>query len=119
MLEIPRQRGSGKGPRPHTWLTGPNELRHIQYNAWHKARAQVHYRKEIWLLEFIEWEALWEGQWHRRGRTKNALVLMKKEWQQPWTKSNCELVDRLVFNRRQIKIKGERKALRLEGARDV
>jgi len=104
--------GKGLGPRPHTWVTGPDELRHTQYIAWHKARAQAHFRGEEWRLTFPEYARIWGDQWHRKGRHKDSLMLMKKKWQKPWTKSNVELVDRATFHQRQVKIKAEKKILR-------
>lgn len=100
--------GKGTGPRPHTWLAGTDPVRHRQYDAWHKARAQAHYRGEQYLITFEDWVALWGNNWSRRGRGADCLMLMKRDWQQPWTKQNAELVDRPTFHKRQHQIKIQR-----------
>jgi hypothetical protein len=37
------QTGRGTGPRPHTWVTGPDELTHAQYRAFIQCRAQANW----------------------------------------------------------------------------
>ena len=106
--------GKGTGQRPHTWITGTDPVRHDQYNAWLKARSQAHYRKESWSITFDQWVELWADSWPRRGRHTHSLMLMKRSWQEPWTCSNAELVDRETFHLRQGKIKQERKAMKNE-----
>lgn len=106
------KRGSGQGIRPHTWLTGEDPIRHEQYNSWHKARAQAHFRNEPWQLTFDEWAHIWSGHWHLRGRQRHCLMMMKCNWQKPWSKQNVELVNRDQFHQRQSQIKRERKAIR-------
>jgi hypothetical protein len=108
------RRGSGTGPRPHTWIVGTDPVRHDQYNAWLKARSQAWYRKELWQISFDQWVELWCDQWHRRGRQRDCLMLMKREWQLPWNQTNVELVNREQFHQRQSRIKKERKATRLK-----
>ena len=98
---MPGKRGAPQGPRPHTWVTGPDPVRHAQYDAWLKSRAQANYRGEVWELEFKDWVAAWGDQWHRRGRTKDTLQLMRDNAQLPWRKDNIVLVDRAEFYRRQ------------------
>ena len=104
--------GRGQGPRPHTWKTGPDPVRHDQYNAWLKARAQAHYRKEQYDISFQDWIELWGTNWTRRGRGPDSLVLMRRRWQEPWSKRNAHLVDRPTFHARQAKIKKEKQDLR-------
>jgi hypothetical protein len=98
--------------RPHTWITGPDPLRHEQYTAWSRTRAQAHHRGETWNLSFDHWVEIWGSNWSRRGRHRDNLVLMKRVWNQPWSHTNCELVDRVTFHTRQAKIKQERRILR-------
>ncbi len=104
--------GRGTGPRPHTWVTGPDPVRHEQYNAWLKARAQANFRGEQYDISFQDWVDIWGTNWHRRGRSPDSLVLMRRRWQEPWTKKNAQLVDRPTFHQRQAKIKAEKKILR-------
>lgn len=104
--------GRGTGPRPHTWKVGSDPVLHDQYTAWLKARSQAWFRKEDWQLTFQDWVDLWGTNWSRRGREVNCLMLMRRRWQEPWTKRNCHLVDRPTFHARQAKIKAERKILR-------
>ena len=86
--------GRGTGPRPHTWLSGPDLVRHDQYTAWHKARAQAHYRKETWTITFEQWVELWGDSWSRRGRGRHCIMLKRKNLQQPWSVANAHLVER-------------------------
>ena len=95
------QRGSPPGPRPHTWITGTDPVRHVQYDAWLKSRAQAAYRGESWDLPFEVWEQIWGTNWHRRGRGLDDLQMMRDDWDLPWHESNVILVDRREFYRRQ------------------
>ena len=104
--------GKGTGPRPHTWIVGSDPVLHDQYNAWHKARAQAHYRGEQYDISFEDWVYIWGTNWSRRGRTPDSLVLMRRRWQEPWSRRNAQLVDRPTFHARQATIKAEKKILR-------
>ena len=104
--------GRGTGPRPHTWVTGPDEEHHNKYRAWQRAKAQANFRGEDWQLSFQEWVEVWGTNWHRRGRGPDSLVMMRRRWQEPWTRKNSQLVDRPTFHQRQAKIKAEKKVLR-------
>lgn len=106
------QAGRGTGPRPHTWRSGPDPVRHDQYIAWLRSRAQAAYRGEAWQLEFEDFVRLWGPNWSRRGRGPDSLVMMRRRWQEPWTPRNTQLVDRPTFHQRQAKIKAEKKILR-------
>ena len=108
------KRGSGTGQRPHTWKVGTDPVRHDQYNAWLKARSQAWFRKEIWEITFEQWVELWGTNWHRRGRERDCLMLMKQHWQDAWCVANAHLVNREVFHQTQATIKKERKAIRDE-----
>ena len=104
--------GKGTGPRPHTWVTGPDPEHHAKYIAWQRARAQANYRKEEWQITFQDWVAVWGENWHRRGRSPDSLVMMRRRWQEPWTKRNAQLVDRPTFHARQARIKKEKQMLK-------
>jgi hypothetical protein len=72
------------------------------------ARAQAHFRKEVWEISFQEWVEIWGANWHRRGRGKQCLMMMKRRWDQPWTRRNAHLVDRPTFHARQATIRAQR-----------
>jgi hypothetical protein len=108
------KRGRGTGERPHTWIVGEDPVRHDQYTAWLKARSQAWYRGEQYDISFEDWVDLWGTNWHLRGRERDALMLMKRRWQEPWSKRNAQLVNRDTFHQRQSRIKRERKALKNE-----
>lgn len=101
-MVMPRgTRGKGVGPRPHTWVTGPDPIRHEMYTAWLRSVAQAHYRGEQYEITFKQFERIWADHWHRRGRKKTDLMLMRKNYDRPWTTRNVILVDRVEFHRRQ------------------
>lgn len=87
------------------WKTGPDPERHEQHTAWMRAKAQARFRGEAWRLSFTAWERLWAGQWHRRGRGRDDLMLVRKRWTRAWSEHNCHLVTRKEFHARQQLIK--------------
>ena len=89
------------GPRPRVWKSGPDPIRHDQYIAWARARAQAHFRNEKWHMTFEEWATLWGDQWHRRGRTKDTVCLSRIDYDLPWSVENCEIITRRAHNQRQ------------------
>lgn len=94
-------RGKGCGPRPHTWITGLDPIRHEMYIAWGRARAQAAFRNELWELKFEQWESVWGDNWHLRGRTRGCLQLVRKNSLKPWKKTNVMLMDRNEFRQQQ------------------
>lgn len=95
------KRGSGKGPRPQTWKTGPDPVRHAQYQVWLQKRNQAGWRGEGWLLSFEDFVAIWADQWSRQGRWRDCLQMMRKNYDRPWSRDNVIIVDRAEFHRRQ------------------
>ena len=89
------------GPRPRVWKSGPDPIRHEQYIAWARARAQAHYRNERWHLTYPQWVELWRDQWHLRGRTKDTVCLSRRDYDEPWSVENCEIITRRQHNLRQ------------------
>lgn len=89
------------GPRPEMWKIGPDPVRHAQYIAYGRAKCQASFRGEGWDLTFEEYEAMWQGRWHLRGRTKNTLCLARIDYDQPWSITNCDIITRAEHNRRQ------------------
>lgn len=90
-------RPSARGPRPHVWRCGPDQLTHDQYNAWLKHRAQAAFRGEPHELSFEQWQALWnkDNAWFQRGRSGPSLCLTRIDHQRPWSLSNCVIINRI------------------------
>jgi hypothetical protein len=99
--EMLKKHDGTPGPRPLVWKSGPNPERHEQYIAWARAKAQANFRNERWQLSFEDWCELWEGQWHRRGRVKDTVCLTRRDYDEPWCRSNCEVISRREHNQRQ------------------
>lgn len=94
--------GSPRGPRPHTWRCAAHDpVRHAQYRAWVQQRNQAQWRGELWDLEFETWIAIWGDQWPLRGRGTDQLCMTRRDWQQPWSEHNAEIVTRRQHNQRQ------------------
>jgi hypothetical protein len=98
-----KKRGSPTGPRPHTWITGVDPLRHDQYSAFLKARAQANFRQEQWQLTFEDYEAMWSGQWHLRSRDSLGLSMSRLDPAQPWRVGNCFIATRTELNQIQAR----------------
>lgn len=105
-----------RGSNPRAWISGPDPVAHAQHIAWHRARAQAHYREEIWQITYPQWVKLWEGNWHRRGRGVNDLMLIRKSHLKPWSAKNVVLATRSEFHKKQWEIKRYNQALRAKEA---
>jgi hypothetical protein len=81
-----------RGRPRNTWITGSDPVTHAQYVAWAKARAQAHYRKEVWEISFDDWQKIWLGNWHKRGRGSSNLCMIRSDTKQPWSIHNVELM---------------------------
>ena len=92
----PRQRRGGRKsqPYPQTWKTGPDPVTHVQYQAWHRARAQANFREEGWDLSFEQYQQLWAGVWLQRGRGAGSLCLARRDYELPWTWNNVHVIPR-------------------------
>ncbi len=99
--QIKRQPGSLPGPRPHTWVTGPDPVTHEQYRAWVQTRNQAQYRGEIWRITFEQWQALWSGKWERRGRKSHNLCITRRDMSLPWSVPNVLLLTRAQHGARR------------------
>ena len=95
------------GPRPSMWKTGPDPVIHDQYIAYIRHRAQAHHRHEQYELTFEDWQWLWQGHWHHRGRGARNMVLTRVAWREPWSRSNCMVVSRSTQVYRQLQKKLE------------
>jgi hypothetical protein len=93
-----------RAPRPHQWISGPDELTHEKYYAWHKHRSQAHYRGELHELTFDDWLVLWSDpeQWDNRGRQKDCWVLSRQDIEKSWSLENCVIITRYEQLLRQI-----------------
>jgi hypothetical protein len=96
-----RKKGSPEGPRPHTWCTGLDPVRHDQYRAFIQARNQARFRGEAWIMTFEEYEAMWKGQWHLRSRDSDGLSMSRHDRALPWSTANCFIATRTRLNQIQ------------------
>lgn len=96
-----------RGPRPDTWKSGPDPFTHEQYVAWLKHKSQAKFRGEPHQLTFDDWQWAWLHQWHKRGRNKTSLMLVRVDWHKPWQRDNVMLVTRKEFHYRQLQMKIE------------
>ena len=87
--------GQGQGQRPHTWVTGPDPVTHDQYLAFLRQRAQARYRSEPWLLTFDDFQCLWRDHWHSRGRGRDDFCMSRRDRDQAWCLTNCEIMTRM------------------------
>lgn len=94
--------------RPHLWLV-QGEVPHQQHIAYNRARAQAHFRGEYWDLTFEQFQAKWQGLWHRRGRGNGDYCLTREDPDGAWTWSNVDCIPRLEHLQRQRLYKSERR----------
>ena len=105
------QAGSKPGPRPHTWKTGPDPVVHAQYNAFIQQRNQARFRGETWTDEytFEQWRELWREHWNDRGRANNQYCLTRRDYNQPWTQDNSQVITRFEHALRSGALGGKRR----------
>jgi len=96
-----------RGPRPHTWCTGPDPQRHDQFISWQRHKAQARFRNEPWSLSFEDYELIWGDLWTQRGRGRGDLMLVRRDWHRPWVLDNLVIADRQYYHWRQNEIKRE------------
>jgi hypothetical protein len=99
--KVRKERGD-YGPRPDSWLSGPDEFRHSLYIPWLKAKAQANYRNEEWTLTFDEWFDMWKDDWHLRGRAAEDICMTRADCDGAWSAENTVLMTR----REHLKIQG-------------
>lgn len=102
-MTIKGQKRGNYPPRPHTWLSGPDEYRHEMYVPWLKARAQAKFRKEEWELSFEDWFELWKNDWDNRGRSPENVCMTRIDFDKGWTADNVILMSRSEH----LKLQGE------------
>lgn len=93
-----------KGPRPEVWKV-KGEIPHHQWKTYMVAKAQASYRKEQFELSFEQYQKLWNGKWHLRGRDNHKLTLTRKDMLQPWCEDNCVVMTRLEHLSRQAQFR--------------
>lgn len=64
--------------------------------AWIRSVCQARYRKEDWDLTFAEFCQFWntETRFRQRGRSVEALVLVRIDDFEPWNRNNCAILKR-------------------------
>lgn len=82
------------GPQPWRWKHGPDPVRKAMNLAHLRHRAQAKYRDEPYKLSFTDWEHIWRGKWHLRGRAEGCLWLCRRDNRKPWSRGNCYLGQR-------------------------
>jgi hypothetical protein len=97
--------GAPPGPRPHRWVTGPDPELRKQYYAWHRAKSQAHYREEEWLFTFEQYQAVWGLKWSQRGRGRDDLQMVRRDFLAAWEPSNVKIVARPEFTAKQLEIR--------------
>ena len=85
---------SRSGPRPHTWVV-QGQVPHEQHTAWHRQRAQAHFRGEDWQLTFEEWQQAWGAKWFQRGRGRDDYCMTRLDPSSAWHPKNIDVVTRL------------------------
>ncbi len=63
-------------------------LKHKQFTAWMRMKAQAIFRKEEWDLSFEEFLTLWTPYWSRRGRASTAYCLSRTDPALSWSITN-------------------------------
>lgn len=96
-----------RGTRPHTWVTGPDPLRHAQYQAFLRSRAQAWFRGETWAIEFQPWLDLWAPHWDKRGRHRGSYHMTRLDDTQPWQQGNVQVVDRQAWRKKQAQARAD------------
>ena len=91
---------SRSGIRPHVWMY-QGEIPHQQHIAWLKSKSQAAYRDEEWQLTVSEYQQLWEGMWHLKGRSNHNFCMTRKDHKAAWSLDNCEVISRLDHLRRK------------------
>jgi hypothetical protein len=85
-----------RGPRPKTWVSGPDPAEHQRYRVFMQQRNQAQWREEGWTISFETWKRMWadSGQWLNRGRERGCYCMTRLDWSLPWTADNTVIVTR-------------------------
>jgi len=104
----PSRQGKGTGLRPNNWCTGTDPVRHEQYYAFLKQRAQANFRKEAWAMAFDDFVEIWGEDWSNRGRASENMCMTRRDYDLPWHKTNVDIVPRHEHVRRSWLVKKAR-----------
>jgi hypothetical protein len=52
-------------------------------------------------LTFEQWQQLWAGSWHLRGRSAHNLCVTRRDFDLPWSLDNCVLLTRRQHGQRR------------------
>ena len=96
------------GPRPQCWKV-QGEIPHQQYLAFLQMRAQANYRKEQFELTFQDFQDLWAGKWHRKGRGTLDYCLTRDDFNDSWNFINTVCVPRVDQLSRQKQYKQDKR----------
>jgi hypothetical protein len=80
--------------------------------SWSRMKAQAKYRNEGWNLTWEQYQEIWDGKWHLRGRQPGDLCLTRIDWDGIWDINNVSIVDRETHWKKQgimTKAKNRRK----------
>ena len=100
----------GLGPRPHTWQSGPDPIRHRQFHQWGQMRNQAQYRGEAWSLTFEDFVRMWGELWHSRGRTRGSYCMTRDDYEKGWDTHNTVVITRQEHARKQANSRRQRNA---------
>lgn len=78
-----------------------------------RMRAQAKFRGEGWDLTWEQYQTIWEGKWHLKGRGTDDLCLTRLDWEGAWTLDNVSLTFRIDHLRKQSKVRPSRKGKKL------
>ena len=81
--------------------------------SWLRMKAQAKYRNEGWDLTWEQYQEVWEGKWHMKGRGSDQLCLTRIDWAGPWNINNISIVFRLEHLRRQCKQRPSKLGIKL------
>lgn len=87
--------------RPWMWASGPDPDTHAQYRAWVQQRNQAVWRGETWTITFDQFQEIWLGRWHLRGRGTEDLAMTRTDWTGPWTQASVALRTRQQLGQQQ------------------
>jgi hypothetical protein len=98
-----------RGLRPNAWVSGPDPERHKRYQQWLQQKNQAQFRKEGWDFAFDDWLDLWGTNIQYRGRKKGSMTMVRIDYDQPWSKLNARIVDRLEHAQVQQALNAKRR----------
>lgn len=84
-----------RGLRPNVWVSGPDPERHRRYLQWLQQKNQAQFRNEGWDFAFDDWLEIWGDLIQYRGRKKGSMTMVRRDYDQPWSKDNARIVDRM------------------------